>query len=318
MIGFIYQITNKVNGKIYIGKTNDLNRRISKHYSELRGNYHHSHKLQRAYNKYGEENFIVTYEQFNDITEEELSQKEIETIEKFDSYYNGYNETLGGEGHSLLFDFNTTILIYQLGQRYNGIKKMLGRYFNCDSSTIAAIMNKTYLKNIEYKQEDLNDLINKIGINDDYLKENYKNNYTRKFSKEQVFQILSGIELKGYSQSACAQAFGLTKDLVQKIVTGKTYKQDKKEYEELSNEDKQFWLEQFEINTKITILGARKMSKIKITQDIVDYIMDHKDIMTQKDIGEILGIDRKRVGRIILKQTYSNLVEDWEKRHSIH
>lgn len=317
-MGFIYQIINKINGKRYIGKTNDLNRRISRHFYELRKNCHHSHKLQRAFNKYGEKNFFIIYEQFDNISEENLAKKEIDAIRQFDTYYNGYNETLGGEGHSLLFDSHTMILIYQLGQRYDGIKKMISRYFDCDSSTVAAIMNKECLSNLSYEEEELKNLADKIGITEKFLKENYKNNYIRKFTKEQIFQILSGIELKGYSQSACAKAFGFTKDLVQNIVNNKTYKQDKEEYENLSDIDKQFWLNQFEMNTEIVTLGERKISKIKINQNIVDYIMDHKDKMTQQEISKIFGIDRKRVGRIINKQTYKNLIANWEKRHLLH
>jgi len=75
MIGYLYIITNKVNGKKYIGKTNDINRRITRHFIDLKRGNHHSHKLQRAFNKYGKDNFIVTYDTFINISEEELAQK---------------------------------------------------------------------------------------------------------------------------------------------------------------------------------------------------------------------------------------------------
>ena len=54
MIGYIYHIINKETGKRYIGQTLDIKTRKEKHYAALRNNYHHSHKLQRAFNKYGE------------------------------------------------------------------------------------------------------------------------------------------------------------------------------------------------------------------------------------------------------------------------
>lgn len=53
----IYQIVNKINGKVYIGGTIDLRERFANHISELRNNRHHSIYLQRAYNKYGVESF---------------------------------------------------------------------------------------------------------------------------------------------------------------------------------------------------------------------------------------------------------------------
>jgi len=54
----IYQIKNLINGKFYIGSSNDCHQRWIEHLSDLRRNKHHSIHLQNAWNKYGEENFI--------------------------------------------------------------------------------------------------------------------------------------------------------------------------------------------------------------------------------------------------------------------
>lgn len=53
----IYQIKNKTNNKIYVGSSLNIKRRFSDHRRLLKNNKHHSYKLQRAYNKYGESNF---------------------------------------------------------------------------------------------------------------------------------------------------------------------------------------------------------------------------------------------------------------------
>lgn len=53
----IYQIVNRVNQKRYIGSSIRLQGRKKRHFSELNCNVHHSQALQRAYNKYGKENF---------------------------------------------------------------------------------------------------------------------------------------------------------------------------------------------------------------------------------------------------------------------
>lgn len=55
MVGYIYYIINKETGKRYVGQTINIKSRKEKHYTALRNNRHHSHKLQRAFNKYGEE-----------------------------------------------------------------------------------------------------------------------------------------------------------------------------------------------------------------------------------------------------------------------
>jgi group I intron endonuclease len=53
----IYAVRNTVNGKSYIGSTNDLYYRKALHLSQLRRGVHHSVILQRAFNKYGERSF---------------------------------------------------------------------------------------------------------------------------------------------------------------------------------------------------------------------------------------------------------------------
>ena len=56
----IYKITNKVNGKQYIGSSIDTKRRWHEHKKRLRRNKHDNIHLQRAWNKYGEAAFIFT------------------------------------------------------------------------------------------------------------------------------------------------------------------------------------------------------------------------------------------------------------------
>ena len=53
----VYKIINIVNSKVYIGSSVNYTRRKNRHFNELKINKHHSPHLQRAYNKYGKENF---------------------------------------------------------------------------------------------------------------------------------------------------------------------------------------------------------------------------------------------------------------------
>lgn len=53
----IYKIVNKLNNKYYLGSSKNFHVRKLKHFNELRKNIHHNIHLQRAFNKYGEENF---------------------------------------------------------------------------------------------------------------------------------------------------------------------------------------------------------------------------------------------------------------------
>lgn len=94
---FIYKITNKINNKIYIGKTvNNIKDRFSRHLNDAFSERLDTH-LARAMRKYGSDNFIIEEIDSTD-NEEELSEKEIYWIKYYDSYNTGYNMTTGGDG----------------------------------------------------------------------------------------------------------------------------------------------------------------------------------------------------------------------------
>lgn len=60
MAAGIYQITNQVNGKKYIGSAANLQQRWWAHQSALRLQKHHNRYLQRAFDKHGEEAFVFS------------------------------------------------------------------------------------------------------------------------------------------------------------------------------------------------------------------------------------------------------------------
>ena len=98
----IYAIS--INGKYYIGKDHliEKQKRINDHLKLLKSGKHYNPYLQKAFDKYGnfEAHIVATYE---DISRDELSLEEQKFIRKYDSYKNGFNLTLGGEGgHGLI------------------------------------------------------------------------------------------------------------------------------------------------------------------------------------------------------------------------
>ena len=100
-IGYIYKITNKINGKSYIGKTNNIIRRWKEH------KYGHGGTsiLSKAFTKYGIDKFefsIIEIQKYNTIEElnRKLSELEIYYVGIYNTFKNGYNATIGGEGIS--------------------------------------------------------------------------------------------------------------------------------------------------------------------------------------------------------------------------
>ena len=101
----IYYIKNLINGKYYIGQSQDIYKRWARERMYLRSdktawNEH----LQNAWRKYGEDNFEFSIIEECDI--EKLDEREIFWIEKFDSFNNGYNNTIGGNGIRRIIPWN--------------------------------------------------------------------------------------------------------------------------------------------------------------------------------------------------------------------
>lgn len=122
-MGYIYKITNNVNGKSYIGKTE---RTI-----EIRWKEHLRHiptlqdrlPLYKAMAKYGKENFSI--EEIEQCDNSILDEREIYWINKFQTYGKGYNCTGGSEGGIKDYheDIDEIITRYLAGERLDKLCK---------------------------------------------------------------------------------------------------------------------------------------------------------------------------------------------------
>ena len=110
----IYKITNRINGKVYIGQTiQSLATRWRKHCNKKRGCF----ALHNAIIKYGAINFTV--EQIDvACSREELDQKEIYWIAYYNSMFpNGYNLTTGGKHCEISDDVKNRLSEKNKGKR---------------------------------------------------------------------------------------------------------------------------------------------------------------------------------------------------------
>ena len=89
----IYKITNNKNGMIYIGQTNNIERRYKEHFIWDQSNKQY---IDQVIWELGKENF--SFEIIEECELAKLDEREKYWIEYYNSFYEGYNKTKGGSG----------------------------------------------------------------------------------------------------------------------------------------------------------------------------------------------------------------------------
>ena len=143
MIGRIYLIENQVNHKQYIGKTyNSIAERWKEHCKDYQKARCEKRPLYEAMNKYGIENFTVELIEETD----NLEEREKYWVAYYDSYRNGYNATLGGDGRPY-FEYSDEEVIKKFYELRN--IKEVAEFFHCCTDTISLRLKNN---NIDTKQ----------------------------------------------------------------------------------------------------------------------------------------------------------------------
>lgn len=100
-MSFIYLITNKINGKQYVGKTNrTIAERFKEHIRDAQRPRCEKRPLYSAIRKYGANNFFI--EEIEECPADLASDREIYWISQKDTYSNGYNATRGVDSKSYI------------------------------------------------------------------------------------------------------------------------------------------------------------------------------------------------------------------------
>lgn len=249
MNGFIYKITNRVNGKVYIGQTRfTVEHRFKQHYKNFNIE-HRRQPLYYAFAKYGAENFAV--ETVEECPVEKLNEREIYWIAYYDSFRKGYNATLGGSGTAKYFwtdnQYEEIKSLYLSGF---SIKDLCERY-NASNYTIKAILDSMNIKVrkpldfnnyelqkviTEYKAgTPLHSLSSKYGVSFYTMKEFLQNhgidtkdryNIMEDTSKHQevVNDFLNGMKYKNMEEKYHTDTRTLKKILVTQGINLKAYR----------------------------------------------------------------------------------------------
>lgn len=132
MLGSLYKITNNINGKVYIGKTyNSIQSRFQDHVANA--SRFPNRKLSKAINKYGKDSFSI--ELISKYEQGCLEDKEVEAIKLYNSYKEGYNSTVGGDGRRYIDISDNTIL-----ETYKGNLAEASRALSLDRDTIKKVL----------------------------------------------------------------------------------------------------------------------------------------------------------------------------------
>ena len=135
-MGFIYKVTNNINGKVYIGKTVEtVEQRWKEHLLMQRRSVAKDRTFYKALKKYGVSNFsLETLEEVNN--SEQLNEREKYWIQYYHSYVGekpcrGYNETKGGDG-TLKYNYDLLCADYLKTHSYS----QTARNMNCHMTTV--------------------------------------------------------------------------------------------------------------------------------------------------------------------------------------
>ena len=191
MKGIIYKITNNINNKVYIGQTRyTLEFRWRQHWNKKDNTYFHN-----ALHKYGKDAFTI--EILEECDYKDLNSKEIFYIAKYDSFNNGYNLTLGGDGNKRLL----------LDDKYNEIKELylsgfssnkIAILYEVDKGTIVKILKSLGIKirnnQLKINNQEFQEIVN--AYNSGQSLKSLAKNYDCSAAGLREFLKKRGVEIK--------------------------------------------------------------------------------------------------------------------------
>lgn len=154
-MAYIYKITNDINDKVYIGKTNKtIKERWKEHCSDYLKRDEEKRPLYSAMKKYGIQHFYI--EEIEKCNDEFSNERETYWIGFFHSYTNGYNATLGGDGKNF-YNHNEILQLLQQGKNTNEIIESIG----CCKDIVYQVAKNNGIDLLNKAQEKSKELLSK-------------------------------------------------------------------------------------------------------------------------------------------------------------
>jgi len=201
----VYLISNPLTNKVYVGYT--------KHTLEKRWNQHCKNAMKaktntpfyNAIRKYGTDIWVHSILETCALADEAKAQ-EVKYIEKYDSYKNGYNATLGGDGnHGIIMSEESN---KKRSEALKGIPKNYNRmHGKHHTDETLQKMRKPKANKDAYQTDSFKEKMR--------LVQSKASKERRSLSKEQYDQIYDYME-KGYSKKQIATILSISYDIVKK------------------------------------------------------------------------------------------------------
>jgi group I intron endonuclease len=148
----IYKITNKINGHSYIGQSLNIEQRWTEHKKCINNTESWDRSLYKAIRKYGLDNF--SWEIIEECSEENLDNRETYWIDYYNSYNDGYNQTMGGSGthgNSLKITKEQVNEIRSLLKNTNLSNREIGEKYQLSETLVSAINTGYYWYDLNIK-----------------------------------------------------------------------------------------------------------------------------------------------------------------------
>lgn len=202
---YVYKLTNLINDKIYIGQTNNIDRRMQEHKHDKRNNK----PIHAAIVKYGWENFMLDILYYG----EDYNEEEKKWIKFYDSQNKdkGYNIVKGGQDSS--GESNPAAVLTQ--EQVDNVIKLL---LNTNKST-REISKETgvSIRNIEH-----------INVGDSWHDKKYKYPIRKnnRLSDDIVNKIIDLLQNTNYSYEEIYVIVNVPKNIIGNINLGINYKKN--------------------------------------------------------------------------------------------
>lgn len=246
---FLYKLTLLNTEKVYIGYTNDLNRRLYDHIKQLELGVHPNEAMQKDYISGRLE--IDVLESYFNVNQSFIQEREKSLIEDFDSFNNGYNQTPGGEGNLTYREFNRDKIIeaYAILKSFpEKSSAVVQEIFSMSESSVLRLKNKqSYISTLsiyekmsqEQKNSFLGELEQKYSLRELFEKHDREVRYkSRSLDKEQIFYIISIYENCSKKGAIMERKLNLPSSHSSRIGRGLRYKDYYSEFQDKSLEEK--------------------------------------------------------------------------------